>query len=160
MTSFVSATSIQAAEGVTVTSRFRALIVLAACIIAAGTFAATAAAVTHVYFGYNNLTASNPSQPNCNGIFSFFSGYACFGKNYNDYTQVDWTSGRSDFRLGFTTCYGCGYENRLISGNENFGTYTVRWSQFPVSHYNYSVCSHSEGGPGSYNYLQCRALVF
>lgn len=119
-----------------------------------------AGATTHIYFGFNNLTASNPSSPNCNGVYSFLSGYACYGLNNNDYNQVEWTSGRSSFRFGFVTCYGCVIQSRLMNGNEQFSTYTVLWSQFPVAHYNYAVCFHVDGGTNTYNYLQCRSLIF
>lgn len=156
----VNAISTQAAEMQILRSckRWSLALLLMACF--AGSVSTGALAAQHNYFGFDNLTASNPSAPNCGGVFNFLSGYACYGLNYNDYNQVQWNSGRSAFRFGFTSCYGCGYENRLMSGSEAFSTYTVIWSQFTVAHYNYAVCSHTDGGSNTYNYLQCRALVY
>ena len=129
-----------------------ALAVVAMTIVVAG-----AQAATTVYWGYNNLTASNPPAGTCPGSAS---GIACSGSNNWDFSQVDWTSGRSSFALGFICSSNGLLVGRLMSGSEAFNTYTVRWSDYCPTHYNRAAVAHLNGGSGSYNYLQARALIF
>jgi len=57
----------------------------------------SAKATTHIYWGYNNLTASNPPAGTCpNSV----AGIACSGWGNWDYSQVDWTSGSGYFTFG------------------------------------------------------------
>jgi hypothetical protein len=127
--------------------------------LTAGFLTGTAIASTTNYWGYNNLTATNPPGTQCpvNGS----PGIACSGWNNWDYSQVDWVSGRSSFAFGFI-CQPDGIVNaRFMSGSESFGTYTVLWSDYcPGDHYVKAAVAHINGGSNTYNYLQGRALIF
>jgi len=120
-------------------------------------WASNALATTVVYWGYNYLTASNPPAGTCPGAAS---GIACSGWNNWDYSQVDWTSGRSSFTLGFICSSNGLLVGRLMFGTESFGTYTVLWSNYCPTHYNRAAVAHIDGGSQTYNYLQARALIF
>lgn len=119
--------------------------------------ATAAVASTTNYWGYNNLTASNPPAGTCPGSVA---GIACSGSNNWDYSQVGWTSGRSSFTVGFICSSNGLLVGRLLSGSEAFGTYTVLWSNYCSTHYNKAAVAHINGGSQTYNYLQARALIF
>jgi len=131
----------------------------AAVAVAALTVGVSAAfGTTVVYWGYNNLTHSNPPAGTCPGAVS---GIACSGWNNWDYSEADWNSGRSAWTLGFW-CQSDGLiHGKLFFGNETFKTYDQLWSTWCPTHYNKVAVAHVDGGAyGTYNYLQARALIF
>jgi hypothetical protein len=117
--------------------------------------AAAAAATTHIYWGYNNLTASNPPAQTCPG---WYAGVACSGWGNWDYSQVDWTSGSARFVFGFV-CQSDGllHYGRVYGDGDTKTTYTVFYASLCPGHYNKAGVAHYDG---TYNYLQARALVF
>lgn len=136
----------------------RAAILMASVGVAVLAFWVSGAMATTVnYWGYDNLTSSNPPAGTCPGSAA---GIACSGSNNWDYSQVDWTSGRSSFTFGFICSSNGLLIGRLMSGSEAFNTYTLKWSDACPGHYNKAAVAHVNGGSGSYNYLQARALIF
>lgn len=117
----------------------------------------TAFASTTIYWGYDNLTGSNPPAETCPGSAA---GIACSGSNNWDYSEVDWNSGRSSFAGGFICSSNGLLVGRFFDGTETFKTYDMLWSTYCSTHYNKVAVAHINGGPGSYNYLQARALIF
>lgn len=111
---------------------------------------AGADATTVNYWGFNNLSGSNPPAGSCS-FFTFPSGYVCSGWNYWDRSQVQNNSG-GQINLGFVDNQGS-YFSVSRSG---IATYTVYRTDFQfVPLYNRVMCSH---GPGT-NYVQCRAII-
>jgi hypothetical protein len=110
---------------------------------------------THIYWGYNNLTSSNPPAGTCPG---WFAGFACSGWGNWDYSQVDWTSGSGTFLFGFI-CQSDGalHSERIYGDGDPKGTYTSFYASLCPGHYNKAGVDHFGG---TYNYLQARALVF
>jgi hypothetical protein len=116
-----------------------------------------ALASTTVYWGYNNLTASNPPAGSCP---SSAAGVACSGSQNWDYSEADWNSGNGAWMLGFI-CQSDGLlHGRVFSGNEAKKTYDWLWSDSCPTHYNRAAVAHISGGSGTYDYLQARALIF
>jgi hypothetical protein len=119
-------------------------------------FATPASATETPYFGYDNMTASNPPAGSCPG---FGSGRDCIGWNWWDYSRIDRNSGSATIGMGFT------YDNnpgviQYIPIPFDPGVYTVVWNDSRFSnptHYNRAACLHVGG---TYSYLQCRALIF
>jgi len=137
-------------------ARFR-LGLVGAIIAATLVFAAIAGATTTAYWGYNYLTASNPSAGTCPGAVA---GIACDGWNNWDYSEAGWNSGRSSWTLGFI-CQSDGLLwGHLYSGSETFTTYDQLWSTFCPTHYNRTAVAHINGGTESYNYLQARSVIY
>ena len=137
----------------------RALVVAAIVVLALGVFVPAAFATTTNFFGYANLTASNPAADSC--FSGSEAGLACSGWANWDYSQADWTSGHSGWILGFL-CQADGKVHGLYrTGFEPFNTYTELWSDdCLLGHYNRAVVAHYPNGNGSYNYLQGRAIKF
>jgi hypothetical protein len=137
--------------------RVRVVALCVTCLVALAVWITPALGTTVNYWGYNNLTANNPPAGTCPGAIS---GLACSGWSNWDYSQVDWTSGRSAFAFGFI----CGYDGilwaRPMSGQEAFQTYTVHWYDYCPTHYNRAAVNHRPNGEGTYNYLQGRGLIF
>jgi hypothetical protein len=123
-----------------------------------GAFVPAALATTVNYFGYANLTASNPPASSC--FSGSVAGLACTGWTQWDYSQADWNSGQSAWALGFLCSADGLVHGRLFSGLEVFKTYTAQWSDYCPGHYNRVAVEHVHGDYGSYNYLQGRALKF
>lgn len=136
---------------------FHSISLCAVGLISLAIWAPAALATTTNYWGYGNLTASNPTAGTCpNSV----AGIACSGWAEWDYSQVGWNSGRSAFGFGFI-CQSDGYLwGPLMNGSESFGTYTALWSDWCPGHYNKAAVTHLSGGAGTYNYLQGRALIF
>jgi len=134
----------------------RRIAIPVASMLVALTWILSAHAATTVYWGYNNLTASNPPANTCPNSAA---GIACSGSNNWDYSQVHWTQGQSRFVVGFICSSDGLLWGRLMFGDEGFGTYTVLWSTYCPGHYNRAAVAHVDGA-GSYNYLQARALIF
>jgi hypothetical protein len=130
----------------------RLAVVVGASIAAVAFVASPASATTTNYWGYNNLTASNPPAGTCPGSIA---GIACSGWNNWDYSQADWNSGSGSFVLGFICSSDGLLHGRVISGTPN--TYTDLWSSDCPTHYNKAAVAHYSG---TYNYLQARALIF
>jgi hypothetical protein len=135
-----------------------ALVIAVIAALALGALVPVALATTVNYFGYANLTANNPPASSC--FSGSASGLACSGWTDWDYSQAGWNSGQSAWALGFL-CQADGLvHGRLFYGTEGFGTYTAQWSDYCPGHYNRAAVEHVNGGNGSYNYLQARALKF
>jgi|SRR5579885_970289 len=138
-------------------SRFRFFALAGATVATALVLAAVAGATTTAYWGYNNLTASNPPAGTCPGAVA---GIACDGWNNWDYSEADWNSGRSSWTLGFI-CQSDGLLwGHLYSGSETFKTYDQLWSTYCPTHYNRTAVAHVNGGSESYNYLQARSVIY
>jgi hypothetical protein len=126
-------------------------------LMALAVFTSAASATTDNFFGYDNLTSSNPPSGSCSG---FSAGRDCAGWNYWDYSQIDRNSGSATIGMGFdyddsqTLIY-------YIPIPFDAGTYTVVWNDSRLSsnptHYNRAACLHVGG---TYAYVQCRALIF
>ena len=137
---------------------YRALMIAVIAALSLGALVPAALATTVNYFGYANLTANNPPANSC--FSGSVAGLACTGWTQWDYSQADWTSGHSAWALGFL-CQADGLVHaRLFYGSEAFNTYTATWSDYCPGHYNRVAVEHVNGGGGSYNYLQARALKF
>jgi hypothetical protein len=132
-------------------------VVLIALIAALVAGVSIAGAATTNYWGYGNLSASNPGAGTCPGSSA---GVACAGSANWDYSQVGWNSGRSAFSYGFI-CQSDGLLwGPALSGQESFGTYTALWSSWCPGHYNKAAVAHLSGGGGTYNYLQGRGIIY
>jgi hypothetical protein len=135
----------------------RAIVVGAVSVLALCVLVPAAFATTVNYFGYANLTASNPPANSCGTPSQ--AGLACSGWANWDYSEADWVSGHSDWYLGFL-CQKTGSVNgRWIHTWEDFRTYDEYWSNdCPDGHYNRAAVLHLNNTNGSYDYLQGRAL--
>jgi len=138
--------------------RRRIALIVAVVGLALAVFVPTALATTVNYWGYANLTASNPPAGSC--FSGSIAGLACSGWSNWDYSQAGWNSGRSAWILGFLCQYDGNVHGRLFYGSEAFSTYTILWSDWCPGHYNRAVVSHVNGGTETYNYLQGRALIY
>ena len=134
----------------------RALVITVIAVLSLGALVPAALATTVNYFGYANLTASNPPAGSC--ISGSTAGLACSGWTDWDYSQAGWNSGQSAFVLGFLCQADLTVWGRPFSGTEGFGTYTAQWSTYCPGHYNKAAVGHLNGPYGSYNYLQGRAI--
>jgi hypothetical protein len=135
--------------------RRAAVVALVGVALVAG--ASIARAATTNYWGYGNLSASNPAAGTCPGSPA---GVACSGWAYWDYSQIGWNSGRSAFAYGFI-CQSDGvFWGPAFGGSESFGTYSALWSNWCPSHYNKVAVVHLSGGGGTYNYVQGRGLIY
>jgi hypothetical protein len=125
-------------------------------------FSSTAAATTTPYWGYNNMTQTNPPAGTCP---SWLAGTACSGWNNWDRSQIQITSGTTDITYGFINCTGC-----LIHGFPTccVGIHTLIRSDYNdaycaiygcVNTYNTCIASHSRHDSG-YAYLQARTIIF
>lgn len=132
------------------------LVIAVIVVLAFGALVPPALATTVNYFGYANLTASNPPAGSC--ISGSVAGLACSGWTDWDYSQAGWNSGQSAWVLGFLCQYDLTVHGRLFNGLEGFNTYTVQWLDFCPGHYNKAAVGHVNGPYGSYNYLQGRAI--
>jgi hypothetical protein len=138
--------------------RRRRFWIVGATFAAALAVSVTAAyATTGTYWGYNNLTSSNPSAGTCTGAAA---GIACSGWNNWDYSEADWNSGQSSWTLGFLCSSDGLIWGRPFYGTETFKVYDVLWSTYCPTHYNKTAVAHINGGPGSYNYLQARHVIY
>lgn len=106
------------------------------------------------YWGYNNLSATNPSHQ-C--AIHDVDGFACSGYGNWDYSQDDWQSGNGKFVLGWL-CQSDNYTaitGTVYGDSDPKGTYNAYYATYCGGHYNKAAtCRWS--GPGSYNYLQAR----
>lgn len=129
-------------------------------VLAALIGAAAASATTTTYWGFNNLTESNPplnTQCPMDG-----SGVACSGFNNWDRSQIQIAGGTgATVQYGFQNCAGC----QVFSATATpLGTYTLIRSVYNQNHaqkinvYNRAVCAWAGGGTSSY--VQCRAIIF
>ena len=132
----------------------RVAVILAVAALSLVVFPGSAQARTVVYWGYNNLTASNPPAGTCP---TWPAGFACSGFGNWDYSQVDWNSGSGTFIIGFICTADDTLNGRLHGDSDPKGTYTELWSTWCPGHYNKAAVAHDHG---TYNYLQARALVF
>jgi hypothetical protein len=136
----------------------RAVLLLAVAGLALAVFVPVALATTTPYWGYNNLTSSNPPANTC--FSGSAAGIACSGWNNWDYSEADWTSGRSSWTLGLL-CQSDGLiHGKLFYGSETFKTYDVLWSTYCPTHYNRDAVAHINGGTQTYNYLQARDVIY
>jgi hypothetical protein len=137
----------------TLTIAFLSLATAAALMLPSTAFGET----INNYFGYANLTASNPPAGTCPGSIA---GIACSGNANWDYSQTTWNSGEAYFDLGFI----CSSNGILVGhsegGNFDYGKYTVLWSDYCPGHYNRTAIAHLSGATSTYNYLQARGLIF
>ena len=124
--------------------------------LALGVLVPVALATTTNYFGYANLTASNPPANSCGS--PSVAGLACSGWSNWDDSEGDWISGHSGWVLGFV-CQSDGLLwGYTFSGYEAFGTYSTHYSTYCPGHYNRVAVYHFANGNGTYNYLQGRAI--
>jgi hypothetical protein len=119
-----------------------------------------ASATTNNYWGYNNISSTNPPAGTCTIDGSAWpAGFACSGWNYWDYSQIDRASssgGEVRFGFRFTSI-----DAMIFANTTTGGTYTRKWDD-PIfspyqTHYNRAMCSY---GGGNRTYVQCRALIF
>lgn len=76
--------------------------------------AAPALATVESYWGYNNMTSTNPAASSTSPYYSVEcygdpAGYACSGFNNWDRSSVDWNSGSAAIAYGFENCSTCTY---------------------------------------------------
>ena len=127
-------------------------------LLAAACSATPAYAEQENFFGFDNLTSSNPPSQSCTG---FGAGRDCVqGWNFWDYSQIERNSGSATIGLGFI--YNDNHSViRYVPIPFNAGTYTKIWSDTQIwgnpTHYNKPACLHVDG---TYAYLQCRGLRF
>jgi hypothetical protein len=77
--------------------RWRGATITATALAGLALLAQLALASTTVYWGYNNLTATNPPAGTCPGSTA---GIACSGFQNWDYSEADWTAGDGAWVLG------------------------------------------------------------
>ncbi len=139
------------------------LLLLVTMAAATSLFLSVAArADTKAYWGYNNMTQTNPPAYTCQGQYA---GFACSGFNNIDRTQIDYQSGDAFIDLGFQNCVGCTFKGDYIYGG-NIGVWTILRSEWnsahptenPINSYNRSACRWGDWAP-TYAYLQCRRIV-
>jgi hypothetical protein len=112
----------------------------------------------HNYWGYNNLSRTNPPAGTCSGQGA---AVACSGFNYtppHDFSAIDMPSGNAVIAHGYQNCSGCtiwkadwpapGYD-------ETSWDYYAGVLGYPVSGYNRVVCLHTTNN-NTYAYTQCR----
>jgi len=134
-----------------------ALLAVLAVLIAA----AAASATTTTYWGFNNLTSSNPPSGTCTGNGA---GVACAGFNYWDRSQIEIAGGTGAIvSYGFQNCAGCVL---LGESGQPLGTYTLIRTTYnsthghnPVNAYNRTTCAFGNVY-GSASYVQCRDIIF
>lgn len=132
--------------------RISAAVLFAA--VALATVATTAKALTGAYWGYNNLSATNPPNATCsyNGRV-WPAGFACSGWGNWDISWVDWTSGSGKFIFGFICQSDDSLHGPILNGagGDVPAFYsTVYYADCP-GHYNHAAVGHVGG---TYNYLQ------
>jgi hypothetical protein len=124
-------------------------------------FPATAFATTVNYWGYNNMTKSNPPSGTCS---SERAGVACSGWNYWDRSQIAYNSGNAVILYGMENCAACAWRG-YTALSPGVGTFIrTQWNQdnpdFPVNAYNRALCAFADGSLNTYAYIQCRAIIF
>lgn len=128
-------------------------------LLVGGIVSVSAYATTTIYWGYNNLTQSNPPLGTCSGNGP---GVACSGFNNWDRSQIQIAGGTGAIvSFGFQNCAGC-----VLYGasGKPLGTYTLIRNEYNSVHggvinpYNRTMCGY--GGDGSASYVQCRAIWF
>jgi hypothetical protein len=124
-------------------------------------FPAASFATTVNYWGYNNMTKSNPPSGTCS---SERAGFACSGWNYWDRSQIAYNSGDAVIFWGMENCAGCALRG-YTALSPGVGTFIrTQWNQdnpdFPVNPYNRAVCVFADGSRNTYAYVQCRAIIF
>jgi hypothetical protein len=88
--------------------------------------AATASATTVNYWGYNNMTKSNPPSGTCS---SERAGVACSGWNYWDRSQIAYNSGNAVILYGMENCAGCAWRG-YTALSPGVGTFIrTQWNQ-------------------------------
>lgn len=136
------------------------LVVLAAAAVLTGASLAS----TTAYWGYNNMTDTNPPAsrnecPNQNA-----DGRACSGFNYWDRTQIDYNSGNASIFYSFQNCVGCSFMGYEATYAKTWTLLRTDWNNDhpsgpTVNAYNRVACEHFGGGT-SYAYIQCQAVIW
>jgi hypothetical protein len=133
--------------------------VMALAVLTALAIATPAQAITYTnYWGFNNLTKTNPPAGTCSGQGA---AIACSGFNNtppHDTTFIQINSGNATLAEGFQNCQGCA----VYYGNAgpSAGAWELTWSQlhnvYPgLGTYNRVTCMHRFDEP-TYSYCQCR----
>jgi hypothetical protein len=115
------------------------------------------AGTTNNYWGYNNMTSSNPAA-GCPG--NGLAGIACSGWNNWDRSQVDYNSGSATLRVAMNGSGSGDYYGFSVS---SANVYTLIRNDWNAAHptlyiqpYNRAACLYLSG---SYAYIQCRAII-
>lgn len=120
------------------------------------------------YWGYDNMTSTNPvgggSGAKC--WYNFGAGTACSGWNNWDRSRVDYNSGNATIQFGFKHCTGC-----YILGDN--ATYTKWWTIVrtdynanrgfgeAINAYNFGICRYNNDPSFNlYAYSYCDVLIF
>jgi hypothetical protein len=124
-------------------------------------FASTASATTTNYWGYNNMTSSNPSAGSgaCPG--NAIAGIACSGWNYWDRSQIDYNSGSATIRFAMNNPGSADYFGNLATYAKVWTLIRTDWNaahpNLTIGPYNRAACLWISG---TYAYIQCRAIIF
>lgn len=137
------------------------------CLGIAAVLACGAAATAHAsytpYWGYNNLTRTNPPAGTCPGQGAAF---ACSGFNDtppHDSSALEYSSGDAQVEYGYQNCAGC--TRFAFLANSGPGHYEVPWftvlDYYPNLNTNYNrlYCAHYTN-QNTYAYIQCRFGTF
>lgn len=133
----------------------------AACLLAALLFAsssASAGVVYTTYWGYNNLSRTNPPAGTCNGQGA---AIACSGFNNtppHDTSFLAHQSGSAYVDIGFQNCIGCALYGQVTDstpGNYETTYPVVKFFYPNLGPYNRVYCAHYTD-MNTYAYAQCR----
>jgi hypothetical protein len=150
----VTMSQMKRARGRYTRSRRRVCVVVVAAVVLA-TVVSSAKAITGNYWGYNNLSVTNPPAGTCmtNPSYPWPAGFACSGWGNWDQSWVDWTSGSGKFSFGYL-CQSDGvFHGRVLNGagGDVPAFYTAVYYAYCPGHYNKAMVGHDSG---TYNYLQ------
>lgn len=142
------------------TGRGRLLVCLVVCSFGL-VFVPSAGATTNIYWGYNNMTISNPPSGTC---LSQGAGVACAGFNNWDRTQVGYDNGDASIGYEFQNCAGCAFRGYLATSAGTWTLLRTDWNAaFPcctVNPYNRTTCNYASAPLLRFAYVQCRAIIF
>jgi hypothetical protein len=124
-------------------------------------FPTTALATTVNYWGFNNMTKSNPPAGTCS---SERAGVACSGWNYWDRSQLAYNSGNATMFWGMENCAGCAWRGYTALSPGVWTLIRTQWNldfpSSPINPYNRALCAFADGSLNTYAYVQCRAIIY
>ncbi len=139
-------------------SASRLVFAIVSTVVFAAAIAGSSWAGTSDYWGFNNLSSSNPGAGTACAVAEV-GGWACTGFNYWDQSDADWRNYRGYFKVGFI-CESDGYLwGPEHGGNESYGVYGAWWSTWCPTHYNRVAVAHLPGDSGQ-NYLQALKSIW
>jgi hypothetical protein len=143
-------------------NRRRLLVVLAAAVAAYTGAVSTSVAATTPYWGFNQMTSSNPGPSDCGDPFAWSNPKACSGFNYWDRTQIDKRNGGNVW-LGFAwrDAFNNWFTFETLQGGIGVFSYSrTGWNNdygAGIPQYNKVWCDY---GGGDSSYAQCQGVVF